>query len=103
MAKNTVPRNVRCRRPPGAGLAPVGERAGASRRNEQENRDSSIYGPFVAGLKEAVATEFIDESAQRQLMMDAQNRVLLEKQDPAESLKVAAGVEQKILDGFYKG
>ena len=36
-------------------------------------------------------------------MMDAQNRVLLEKMSPAESLKVAAVAEQKILDGFYKG
>ena len=70
--------------------------------NAAENLASPIYGPFVAGLKEAVATEFIDESAQRQLMMDAQNRVILEKQDPAVSLKIAADAEQKILDGFFK-
>ena len=70
--------------------------------NTDENLKDPVYGPFVMGLKEAVATEFVDESGQRQLMMDAQNRVLLEKQDPAASLKQAAEAEQKILDAFYK-
>ena len=70
--------------------------------NTDANLKDPVYGPFVMGLKEAVATEFVDESGQRQLMMDAQNRVLLEKQDPAASLKQAAAAEQKILDAFYK-
>lgn len=70
--------------------------------NTDANLKDPVYGPFVMGLKEAVATEFVDEAAQRQLMMDAQNRVVLEKQDPAASLKQAAETEQKILDAFYK-
>jgi multiple sugar transport system substrate-binding protein len=70
--------------------------------NAQENLDSAIYGPFVRGLKEAVATEFVDESAQRQVMMDAQNRVILEKAAPEAALKIAAEAEQKLLDAFYK-
>jgi multiple sugar transport system substrate-binding protein len=70
--------------------------------NTPENLKDPVYGPFVMGLTEAHATEFVDESGQRQLMMDAQNRVLLEKQDPAASLKQAAEAEQKILDAFYK-
>lgn len=67
-----------------------------------ENTASPIYGPFIAGLKEAVATDFIDESAQRQIMIDAQNRVLLERQAPAASLRVAAEAEQKLLDAHFK-
>ena len=81
------------------GELPAREAAALSK----ENTEHPVYGPFVAGLKEAVATEFIDELGQRQVMMDAQNRVLLEKLAPAESLKLAAAAEQKILDGFYKG
>ncbi len=70
--------------------------------NSKAATESPIYGPFVAGLKEAVATRFIDESAQRQLVMDAVSRILLENQDPAVSLKIMAEAEQKLLDGFYK-
>jgi multiple sugar transport system substrate-binding protein len=70
--------------------------------NAKAVTDSPIYGPFVAGLKEAVATRFVDESAQRQLVMDAVSRVLLENQDPAVSLKIMAEAEQKLLDAYYK-
>lgn len=71
--------------------------------NTPENLDSAVYGPFVRGLKEAVATEFVDEAAQRQLMLDAQNRVVLEKADPAAALRQAAEAEQKILDAHFRG
>ncbi len=70
--------------------------------NSKEAAASPIYGPFVAGLKEAVATHFIDESAQRQVVVDAVNRILLENQDPAVSLRTMAEAEQKLLDAFYK-
>lgn len=70
--------------------------------NSKAATESPIYGPFVAGLKEAHATRFIDEFAQRQLVMDAVSRILLENQDPAVSLKIMADAEQKLLDGFYK-
>jgi multiple sugar transport system substrate-binding protein len=70
--------------------------------NRKEAAESPIYGPFVAGLKEAVATQFIDESAQRQVVVDAVNRILLENQDPAASLRTMAEAEQKLLDAFYK-
>lgn len=76
--------------------------ARAAAANTEVNLNDPVYGPFVKGLKEAVATEFVDEAAQRQLMIDAQNRVILEKMAPAASLKIAADAEQKILDGFYK-
>ena len=70
--------------------------------NSKAATESPIYGPFVAGLKEAHATRFVDESAQRQMVMDAVSRILLENQDPAVSLKIMAEAEQKLLDGFYK-
>jgi multiple sugar transport system substrate-binding protein len=80
------------------GELPAREAAALSK----ENTENPIYGPFVAGLKEAVATEFVDEAGQRKVMMDAQSRVLLERASTADALKVAAAEEQKILDGFYK-
>jgi multiple sugar transport system substrate-binding protein len=65
--------------------------------NTPENTNSPIYGPFVAGLREAVATDFVDELAQRQIMIDAQNRVLLERQSPEQSLRIAAEAEQRLM------
>jgi multiple sugar transport system substrate-binding protein len=70
--------------------------------NAKGASESPIYGPFVAGLKEAVATQFIDESAQRQVVVDAMNRILLENQDPAVSLRTMAEAEQRLLDAFHK-
>lgn len=61
-----------------------------------------VYGPFVIGLSYAKATPFVDEAAQRKVMVDAINRVLLENADPDASLKQAAAEDQKILDQFWK-
>ncbi len=61
-------------------------------------RNHPKYGPFVRGLDNAVATEFVDESAQRKVMMDLVDRVVLKKMPVAESLAVAAAEEQKVLD-----
>ncbi len=56
------------------------------------------YGPFVRGLDYAVATDFVDESAQRKIMMDMVDRVVIQKMPVAQSLAIAATEEQKILD-----
>jgi multiple sugar transport system substrate-binding protein len=61
-------------------------------------RNHPKYGPFVRGLDNAVATEFVDESAQRKLMMDLVDRIVLKKMPVADSLAVAAAEEQKVLD-----
>jgi len=66
-----------------------------------ENRDDPIYGPFVKGLGYAQSTDFVDESAQRQLMTDMVSRIELEGQSVADSLKVAAEAEQKLLDDAF--
>lgn len=67
----------------------------------EENLADPIYGPFLKGLEYAHTTIFVDEQAQRQVAIDMANRVLLQGQDPAESLAQAAEEEQAILDRFY--
>jgi multiple sugar transport system substrate-binding protein len=59
-----------------------------------------VFGAFIAGLEYAEATQFVDEGAQRQVMLDAYNRVLLEGMDPAESILIAAAEDQALLDQF---
>ncbi|MEZ4605937.1 MAG: hypothetical protein R2865_03795 [Deinococcales bacterium] len=44
-----------------------------------------VFGPFISSLAYAHATPFVDEAAQRQVTVDAINRVLLEGADPAAS------------------
>ncbi|MBF6592995.1 MAG: extracellular solute-binding protein [Thermaceae bacterium] len=61
-----------------------------------------VYGPFIISLSYAKATPFVDEAAQRTVMVNAINRVLLENADPAASLQQAAAEDQKILDQFWK-
>ncbi|AQZ52611.1 extracellular solute-binding protein [Martelella mediterranea] len=64
----------------------------------EKNVSNPIYGPFLKGLDYAHTTLFVDESAQRQVAIDMANRVLLNGQSPADSIKEAAAQEQKIID-----
>ena len=57
-----------------------------------------VYGPFVRALDYAHATVFVDESGQRDVMVDAINEVVLQGNDPAAALEGAALTEQLILD-----
>lgn len=68
--------------------------------NNSELANDPIYGPFISSLEDAVATQFVDETAQRQVIMDAVNRVVLEGQDPAESWQQAAEEDQALLDQY---
>lgn len=67
----------------------------------EKNLADPIYGPFLKGLEYAYTTRFVDEAAQRQVIIDMENRILLEGQDPAESLAQGAKEEQALLDKFY--
>lgn len=58
-------------------------------------------GPFAAGLEYAHATFFVDESAQRQHLVDAYDMVRLAGADPCEALAEAAALEQALLDDFW--
>jgi multiple sugar transport system substrate-binding protein len=60
-----------------------------------------ILGAFAAGLPYANATFFIDEAAQRQVLIDAYDSVRLTGTDPCEALNEAAEVEQELLDDFW--
>ncbi|MEM7445286.1 MAG: extracellular solute-binding protein [Pseudomonadota bacterium] len=66
-----------------------------------ENTSHPEYGPFVRGLEYANSTQFVNESAQRQLMVEMVDRVLLEDMSVEDSLAIAAEQEQAILDEFY--
>lgn len=60
-----------------------------------------IFGPFIQGLGYARATFFVDETAQRQVIVDAVNEVVVNNKSPLQALQEAAAKEQKILDDFW--
>ncbi len=60
-----------------------------------------ILGAFAAGLPYAHATFFVDESVQRQVIIDAYDAVRLAGADPCEALNEAAATEQELLDEFW--
>ncbi len=66
------------------------------------NRADPVFGPFISGLGYAKTTIFANESGQRQVIMDAMQRMLLEGQSAEDSIAVAAKEEQSLLDGYYK-
>ena len=65
------------------------------------NANDPVFGPFIRGLAYANTTKFVNESAQRQLLIDLVERVKLEGMSVADSLAIAAEAEQKLLDDFY--
>jgi len=64
--------------------------------------EDPILGPFVAGLAYSHATFFVDESRQRQNMIDAFDLVRLSGVDPCDALNELAAVEQDLLDEFWE-
>jgi len=67
----------------------------------EANADNAVFGPFIKGLAYAHTTKFVDESGQRQVLVDMVERMTLQGMGAAESLAVAAEAEQAILDGYY--
>jgi len=66
--------------------------------NTPENLADPIYAPFLKALDYAHTTTFVDETGQRQVAIDMVNRVVLNGEDPKDSLHEAAEAEQAILD-----
>ena len=60
-----------------------------------------ILGAFSAGLSYAHSTFFVDESAQRQVLLDAFDNIRLGGMDACEALDEAAAIEQELLDNFW--
>lgn len=58
-------------------------------------------GAFAAGLAYAQATFFVNESEQRQALIDAYDMVVLSGEDPNAALDTAAATVQEILDAHY--
>jgi multiple sugar transport system substrate-binding protein len=67
----------------------------------EANASNPIYGAFIKGLAYAHTTKFADESGQRQIMVDAVERMTLNGQSAADSIAEAAAAEQKLLDEYY--
>ena len=60
-----------------------------------------ILGAFSAGLAYSHATFFVDESAQRQVLIDAFDNIRLGGMDPCDALDEAAAAEQELIDNFW--
>jgi multiple sugar transport system substrate-binding protein len=60
-----------------------------------------LLGPFSAGLEYAHATFFVDETAQRQHLIDAFDLIRLAGVDPCDALNEYAALEQELLDSFW--
>jgi len=67
----------------------------------EENINNPKYGPFIKGLEYAHTTHFIDEQSQRQVWIDAYDRVILEGKTIKEAVDMAAETEQEVLDKYY--
>lgn len=69
---------------------------------DPELLEDPVLGPFVAGLSYSHATFFVDESQQRQHLIDAYDFVRLSGEDPCDALSEAAALEQALLDEFWE-
>jgi multiple sugar transport system substrate-binding protein len=61
-----------------------------------------VFGPFISSLAYATATRFVDETAQRDVIVHAIDRVILEDVPPAEAWEQAAAEDQALLDQFAR-
>jgi multiple sugar transport system substrate-binding protein len=66
------------------------------------NKNHAKYGPFIRGLTYSYATDFVNESAQRKVLIDMVDKVMLNNVPTKDAVAQAAGEEQKLLDAFYK-
>ena len=66
------------------------------------NKNHAKYGPFIRGLNYSYATDFVNESAQRKVLIDMVDTITLKNVPTKDAVAQAAAEEQKLLDGFYK-
>jgi len=62
---------------------------------------AAIIGAFAAGLPYAQSTFFVDESKDRQAILDAYDAVVLTGADPRAELDNAVATVQEMLDEFW--
>lgn len=65
------------------------------------NKTHEKYGAFIRGLDYAHTTKFANESAQRQVLVDMVNKVMLENTSLDDAIAGAAKEEQVILDEYH--
>lgn len=83
-------------------LENVGELpAAASLADDTDITDDPIYGPFVEGLEKAHATPFVHEEKERDIVIHAVEKILLEKADIEETFHKMVGELQAVRDEFY--
>ncbi len=75
--------------------------AQASAAADEDLQSDPVLGAFSAGLAYSHATFFVDESAQRQVLIDAFDNIRLGGMDPCEALDEAAAAEQELIDNFW--
>ena len=63
--------------------------------------DDPQYGPFLRGLEYAHTTFFVDEVGQRDVIVNAVDKVWINGVDPKTAIDEAAAEEQVILDNFW--
>lgn len=64
------------------------------------NLADPLFGPFIRSLDYAHTTHFYDESGQKQVLVDAFNRVVLENQPVADAVAAAAEAEQTLIESY---
>ncbi|MCB0061075.1 MAG: hypothetical protein KDE19_03135, partial [Caldilineaceae bacterium] len=69
--------------------------------NDPELMADEKLGAFAAGLPYAHATFFVNESDNRQALIDAYDMVLLSGEDPNTALDIAVETVQEMLDEFW--
>ena len=57
--------------------------------------------PFLQTLPVSYASYFVDETADRQALMDAYDAVVLKNADPKQSLDTAVKTVQKLFDDYW--
>jgi multiple sugar transport system substrate-binding protein len=69
--------------------------------NEETFTQDEKLGPFIASLPFSYATFFVNETADRQAVMDAMDQVLLEGMDAQTAVTEAEAKVQQILDEYW--
>jgi multiple sugar transport system substrate-binding protein len=69
---------------------------------EEEFATEEKLQPFIEQLPNAYATFFVNESENRQAVMDAMDQVLLEGMDPETAVADAEATVQQILDQYWE-
>ncbi|WP_087974196.1 extracellular solute-binding protein [Oceanobacillus rekensis] len=63
--------------------------------------NDEIYGPFIESLPFANAHFFVDETKERDLVIDAANKVLMEGMDPEEAFNELVESTQELYDAYW--